>query len=379
MATDRDATTPSPTSRRRLLQTAAIAAGATAGLGFPAVVRSQAPIKWRVQSAAYAGTAGYTQFQKYCANIKELSEGKLQFQPFPPDAVVGTFEMFNAVKGGVLDAMHCFTTYWSGTMPVAAFLSSYPLALDRPDQWETWFYELGGLQIARKAFRTHNMYYVGPVQHDLNLIHSKVPIRSFEEFKGKRIRFPGGMIAEIFTQAGVSTVLLTGGEVYGALERGVIDGADFVGPAVNYNLKFGVVAKYIIMGPPSTPCLHQPVDLMDVTVNMARWTALPKHLQEVVTAATRQHSWDHYAYIQKENIAAWEKYKTDGIQVIRLSEEDVQKFRRFAIPLWFKWAKKDPLAREAFASQLAFMRTVNVGYVPDSMLVDVDGKTKLTL
>jgi TRAP-type mannitol/chloroaromatic compound transport system substrate-binding protein len=379
MTVDAEASAPLPTSRRGLLKTAAVTVGATAGLGFPAVVRSQAPIKWKVQTAAYAGTAGYTQFQKYCATIKDLSEGKLQFQAFPPDGVVGTFEMFNAVKGGVLDAMHCFTTYWSGTMPVAAFLTSYPLALDRPDQWETWFYELGGLQIARKAFRAHNMYYVGPIQHDLNLIHSKVPIRSFEEFKGKRIRFPGGMIAEIFSLAGVSTVLLTGGEVYGALERGVIDGADFVGPAVNYNLKFGVVAKYIIMGPPSTPCLHQPVDLMDLTVNMARWTALPKHLQEVVTAATRQHSWDHYAYIQKENIAAWEKYKTDGVQVIRLSEDDVQKFRRFAIPLWFKWAKKDPLAREAFASQLAFMRTVNVGYVPDSMLVDIDGKTKLTL
>jgi len=381
MTTDADASAPPQTSRRRLLKTAAATVGATAagGLAFPAVVRSQAPIKWKVQTAAYAGTAGYTQFQKLCANIKELSEGKLQCQAFPPDAVVGTFEMFNAVKGGVLDAMHCFTTYWSGTMPVAAFLSSYPLGLDRPDQWETWFYELGGLQIARKAFRGHNMYYVGPIQHDLNLIHSKVPIKSFEDFKGKRIRFPGGMIAEIFSQAGVSTVLLTGGEVYGALERGVIDGADFVGPAVNYNLKFGVVAKYIIVGPPSTPCLHQPVDLMDLTVNMARWTALPKHLQEIVTAATRQHSWDHYAYIQKENIAAWDKYKTDGVQVIRLSEEDVQKFRRFAIPMWFKWAKKDPLAREAFASQLAFMRTVNVGYVPDSMLVDTDGKTKLTL
>jgi TRAP-type mannitol/chloroaromatic compound transport system substrate-binding protein len=287
--------------------------------------------------------------------------------------------MFNAVKGGVLDAMHCFTIYWAGNMPVAAFLSSYPLGLDRPDQWETWFYELGGLQIARKAFRAHNMYYVGPIQHDLNLIHSKVPIRSFEEFKGKRIRLPGGMIAEVFARAGVSTVLLTGGEVYGALDRGIIDAADFVGPAVNYNLKFAEVAKYIIMGPPSTPCLHQPVDLMDFTVNMAKWTALPKHLQEIVIAVTRQHSWDHYAYIQKENIAAWEKYKADGVQVIRLSEEDIQKFRREAIPMWFKWAKKDPLAKDAFASQLAFMKTINVGYIPDSMLVDIDGKTKLTL
>jgi TRAP-type mannitol/chloroaromatic compound transport system substrate-binding protein len=112
---------------------------------------------------------------------------------------------------------------------------------------------------------------------------------------------------------------------------------------------------------------------------MAKWTALSKHLQEIVIAATRQHSWDQYAYIQKENIAAWEKFKAQKVQVIRLSEDDVQKFRRYAIPMWFTWAKRDPLAKEAFASQLAFMRTISVGYVPDSMLVDIDGKTKLTL
>ena len=366
------------TSRRGLIKAAALATG-TAAMGFPAVIRAQAPIKWRVQTAAYSKTAGYPAFQRFCASVKVLSEGKLEFQPLPAGAVVGTFEMFDAVKRGQLDAMHVFTTYWAGNVPVTAFLSSYPLGLDRPDQWETWFYELGGLQIARKAYQAHNLFYVGPIQHDLNLIHSKIPIRSYEEFKGKRIRYPGGMIAEIFSEAGVSTVILTGAEVYPALEKGIIDGADFVGPAVNYDLGFAEVAKYIIMGPPSTPCLHQPVDLMDLTVNMAKWNALPKHLQDVVVAATRQHSWDQYAYIQKENIAAWEKYKTKGVQVIRLSDDDVQKFRRHAIPMWFRWAKKDPLAREAFASQLAFMRTISVGYVPDSMLVDTDGKTKLSL
>jgi TRAP-type mannitol/chloroaromatic compound transport system substrate-binding protein len=365
-------------SRRRFIKAAAVAGG-TVSIGFPAVVRAQAPVKWRVQTAWDAGTAGYTAFQKYCANVKVLSEGKLEFQPLPAGAVVGTFEMFDAVKGGVLDAMHVFTLYWSGRMPVAAFLSSYPLALDRPDQWETWFYELGGLQIARKAYQAHNMFYVGPIQHDLNLIHSKVPIRSFEEFKGKRIRFPGGMTAEIFSHAGVSTVILRGGEVYPALETGAIDAADFIGPAVNYDLHFADVAKYIIMGPPTTPCLHQPVDLMDLSVNLVKWNALSKHLQEMVIAATRQHSWDHYAYIQKENIAAWDKYKAKGVQIIRLSEPDIQKFRRFAIPMWFKWAKRDALAKEAFASQLAFMKTFNVGYITDSMLVDIDGKTKLTL
>jgi TRAP-type mannitol/chloroaromatic compound transport system substrate-binding protein len=362
-------------SRRRFMA----AAGGTAVMGFPAVVRAQAPVKWRVQTAWQPATAGYSAFQKYCANVKLLTEGKLEFQPFPEAGIVGTFEMFDAVKSGVLDAMHCFSNYWAVRLPATAFFSSYPLALDRPDQWETWFYELGGLQIARKAYQPHNMFYVGPIQHDLNLIHSKVPIRSFDDFKGKRIRFPGGMIADIFSHAGVFTVILPGGEVYQALERGGLDASDYTGAAVNYALGFADITKYIIMGPPTTPCLHQPVDLMDLTVNLAKWNALPKHVQEMVIVATRQHSWDQYAFIQKANIAAWDKFKEKGVQIIRLSEADIQKFRRHAIPMWFKWAKRDPLAREAFASQLAFMKTFNVGYVTDSMLVDIDGKTKLTL
>jgi len=155
-----------------------------------------------VQTAWDAGLAGYSAFQKFCANVKILSEGKLEFQPLPAGAIVGTFEMFDAVKGGVLDAMHVFTLYWSSKLPVTAFLSSYPLALDRPDQWETWFYELGGLQLARTAYQAHNMFYVGPIQHDLNIIHSRVPIHSFDDFKGKRVRLPGGMPAEIFQQGG---------------------------------------------------------------------------------------------------------------------------------------------------------------------------------
>ena len=147
---------------------------------------------------------------------------------------------------------------------------------------------------------------------------------------------------------------------------------------MNYNLGFAEVAKYIIMGPPSTPCLHQPVDLMDLTVNMKKWQALPKHLQDVVIAAVRQHSWNQYALIQKEDILAWDKFRQKGVEIIRLSDQDIAKFRRFAIPMWFKWAKKDAFAKEAFSSQLAYMKTINIGYVTDSMLVDLDGK-KLTL
>ena len=193
------------------------------------------------------------------------------------------------------------------------------------------------------------------------------------------MRFPGGMIAEIFRAAGVSTVLLPGGEVYPALEKGVIDGADFVGAAINYNLGFGEVAKYIILGPPSTPCLHQPVDCQSIGINMKTWNSIPKHLQNLLELAIKDFSWKQYTAVQAADIVAYKKLQEEqGVEIIRLKDSDIVKFKKFAPELWVKWAKKHPLAMKAFKSQWEFMKSTKVGYYTDADLVDRHGK-KLTL
>jgi TRAP-type mannitol/chloroaromatic compound transport system substrate-binding protein len=365
------------TSRRGFLKKAAVAGAAAGALGFPAVMRvsAAAPIALRVQTAWDAGTLGFVKFNDFCQEVGEASEGKILFKGLPAGAIVGTFEMFDAVKAGVFDAMHCFDVYWPGKIPVATFLSSYPFGLDRPDQWETWYNELGGKEFAREAYGRHNMHWIGPIQNDDNLIHSKVPIRTFEDFKDKRIRYPGGIIADIYRTAGVSTVLLPGGEVFPALEKGLIDAADYVGAAINYNLGFGEIAKYIIMGPPSTPCLHQPVDLMSLNVNMRTWEKIPSHFQTLIEAMVKKHSYDQYAAIQAADIEAFEKLQTEqGVEVIRLKETDIDKFRKFAPQMWVKWAKKSPLAMKAFKSQLEFMKSVKMGYMTDADMVDLKGR-----
>jgi len=364
-------------ARRDFLKKSAVAGAAVGAVGFGTFLRTSAAEKMtiKIQTAWDAGTLGFVKFKEFCTAVGEITEGKLTVEGFPAGAIVGTFEMFDAVKGGVFDGMHCFDVYWPGKMPVATFLSSYPFGPDRPDQWETWHEALGGKEIAREAYGKHNMMYIGPIQHDDNLIHSKVPIRSFEDFKGKRIRYPGGIIADIYRAAGVSTVLLPGGEVYPALEKGVIDASDYVGAAINYNLGYGEIAKYIIMGPPSTPCLHQPVDLMSIEINMKTWNRMPKYLQQLFEAAVTWHSYDHYTAIQKADIEAFEKFqKEQGVEIIRLKEEDIAKFRRFAPAMWVKWAKRSPLAMKAFKSQLAFMKSVKMGYVTDKDMVDYEGK-----
>jgi TRAP-type mannitol/chloroaromatic compound transport system substrate-binding protein len=363
-------------SRRRFLATAAVGGAAASTFGAPAFARaaSAAPITIRMQSMWDAGTVGYTKFEEFCKSVGVISEGKMIVRPFPAGAIVGTFEKFDAVKAGVFDAMHSSDTYWPGKVPVCTFLSSYPFGMDRPDQWDTWFNDLGGKEVAREAYAEHNMYWLGPVQHDDNLIHSKIPIRSFEDFKGKKIRFPGGIIADIFRSSGVATVLLPGGEVYPALEKGVIDGADFVGAAINYNLGYGEIAKYIIMGPSATPCLHQPVDLQSIGINLRVWRSLPLHLQQLLELAVRDFSFNQYTAIQKADLEAFDKFKAKGVEIIRLRDSDIDKFRKFAPELWVKYAKRHPLALKAFKSQWEYMKSIKVGYYGDADLVDPQGK-----
>ncbi|HXN32658.1 MAG TPA: TRAP transporter substrate-binding protein DctP [Polyangiaceae bacterium] len=372
---------------RRGLVNAAIAGlgvGALAACSRPtAAAKSEDPtaptavIKWKAQASDGAVTSCYEPFVKFCSNVAELSEGKLVIEPHGPGEIVSVRDMFDAVKTGKLDLAVTFPGFVEGVLGTN-FLTSYPLGLDRPDQWETWYYQLGGLELARKMFEPHGLYFLAPIQHDLNLIHSRRPVRSVDDFKGLKLRMPGGLIGEVFEQVGAKTVFLTGDQVYPALQNGAIDAADFAGPATNFNLGFANVSKYIVMGPPSTPCIHQPVDLHCAFVSAQRWNALPKRLQLVVEYAVRRYSWDDYAHVQKENIAAWRKFRDKGVEVLRLSNADVETLRRIAIPLWFKWARKDPLASEAFAGQLAYMKNPSVGYLTDDMLVDEQG-SRLTL
>ena len=140
-------------TRRRFLKTAsASAAAVTVGVPFFAKHASAAPITIKIQSMWDAGTLGYTLFKEFAENVSNASEGKLIVKPFPAKAMVGTMEMFDAVKAGVFEGMHTSDSYQPGKIPCATFLTSYPFGMDRPDQWETWFNSLGGKEIAREAY-----------------------------------------------------------------------------------------------------------------------------------------------------------------------------------------------------------------------------------
>jgi TRAP-type C4-dicarboxylate transport system substrate-binding protein len=120
------------------------------------------------------------------------------------------------------------------------------------------------------------------------------------------------------------------------------------------------------MGPPGMMSIYQPVDLMDLTVNMGAWKRLSKKMQTFVEEQVAIYSLHHFVTIQKANMVAMDKFTKAGSTVSRLSEADVMAFRKAAIPVWYEWARKDADAARVFKLQLDYMSNDIMGYVSPS-------------
>src|ERR1044071_8364430 len=304
---------PSAVSRRKFLGAAAATAAAGTITGAPYIRNAAAAqtTTWKIQTSWPAGV-GLNTFKSWCSTIKEKTGGELEFKGFAAKEIVGDFELLDGVKNGVLEAMNSFCVYWVGKIPATAFLSSYLMGLRYPHEWDIFFYGKDGVKMAREIYAKQGLFWVGRVHHRPNIIHSKKPIRSFEDFKDLKLRVPGGMIAEGFAAAGAKTTLLPGGEVFSALEKGTIDAADYTGPAVNWDLRFQQVTNYIWMGPPGLESIYQPVDLMDFCVRMDVWNKLSPKMKQWVEDEIQVYSNIHHAAVQKADMEAWGKFAKAG-------------------------------------------------------------------
>ena len=234
--------------RRRFIQ--ASVAGAVAA---PAIVHAQQAAKWKMQSMWSSAELTYKTFEDLCGHINKLCAGKLEITPFAAGAVTGVFETLDAVSAGVLQGHASWPGYFSGKDPGLAVISDFVFGYQSPWQAEAWYYQKGGLDMLREAYAKYNVYPVGVTWWGVESIVAKKPIKSMADFKGVKFRSPQGMTAEILTKLGASIVVLPGGEVYSALDKGVVDAADWATVSMNQRMGFHEVAKYPLIIDHSMP------------------------------------------------------------------------------------------------------------------------------
>lgn len=341
------------TSRRRFLKTAAVAGTGSAIAGAPAVLRAQQPTTWRCQTLWSAAELTQKCFEDFCARVKAASNGRLVIQPFAAGAVTGPFETLDAVTAGVLQAQASWPGYWTGKDAGLAVISDFVFGYQHPWQAEAWFYHKGGLQMLRQAYAKYNVYPVGVSWWGVESIVSKKQIARMEDFKGVKFRSPQGMTAEILTKLGASIVVLPGGEVYSALDKGVVDAADWATVSMNQRMGFHDIAKY-----PTK--LYHSMPIQEFTVNMDAWNKLPDDLKALLSMAVREWTWDQVQRVAVDDIRVAKELQAKGVSAAVWPESEMVKIRPLAQKTWEEWSKKTPLAKAAYDSQLAWLKDLGV-------------------
>lgn len=337
-------------SRRALIR------GALAGttgtlLAAPFVARAQTPaVTWRMQALWDGGTTPQKFEERFVARVAELTGGKFKINLFSAGQIVPAAQAFDAVRGGAFELMKTFDGYEAGKIPAFAFTSTIPMGFAHSDQYEAWFYERGGIDMAREAYGSAGLFFIAPSVYGQEPLHSKVPINTIADLANKKGRFVG-LASSVMGALGVSVTPLPTAEVYSALDKGVIDFADRGDLTANYEAGLAEVAKYVIV-----PGFHQPTTSTSYVANRGAYEKLPAEFKAALAVAAREVSGALRQHILVSDALVLPKYKEKGCTIIDFPEAEVIAARPKAMEAWLAATKNDPLATKMLDSQIEFMK-----------------------
>lgn len=341
-------------SRRSTLKASLGLGAATLALGIPAVRADTPTVNWRMQALWDGGTTPQKFEEYFVKKIADLTDGKFQIQLYSAGQLVPANQAFDAVRGGAFQMMKTFDGYEAGKIPGLAFTSTVPFGFTEGDQYEAWFYELGGLELAREAYAPAGLFYIAPTVYGPEPIHSKVPIKTMDDFKGKKGRFVG-LASTVMGHLGVSVTPMATAEVYAGLDKGVIDIADRGDLSANLEAGLGEVAKYIVMPGP-----HQPTTATSYVANQAAYDQLPPSFKAALATAARDTSAALRQHILVSDGKALEEFSKQGVEISSLDPADVAAARKEVVDVWRKATNNNPNAVKILDSQIAFMKQLGL-------------------
>ncbi len=334
---------------------------------------SDEKINWKMVMPWSQGLLFYDIAQHFADTVKLASGGRLDIKLFSAGELVGAFESFDAVSKGSADIGHDWPGYWKGKNEAFVAFASVPFGLDY-EGYNIWLYERGGLEMMQELYGRYNLYALpgGNAGQEMGLFSNKKATK-MTDFKGLRVRTPGWYM-DIMNNLGASVSPLPGGEVYLALERGVIDAAEFSSPAMNYPMGFDEITKYVI-----EPGVHQPSVQCALFINMDSWNKLPDDLKWIVkTAAKETQLWSN-AWQENLNIEAIRLFK-ENVEFVRMDDETITSFaertRDYLEGLKAKYpdVKKVLDSQDQFKNDFAEWREIRSGVVPWPLDAYIAGK-----
>lgn len=350
---------PTGASRRGFLAAGAATMVGGAVLATPAVLRAQTQ-SWTMQSGWPAGDIFQEFAQDLVDKIHAMSNGRLRISLLPAGAVVGALELQDAVAAGVLDGSHGVSAYWFGKNKAASLFGTAPAFGWNANQFLGWMKYGGGQEFYDELVQDILGldlvgWCYGPMPTQA-LGWFRQPIRSAEELRGLRYRTVG-LAADLFHELGVAVTILGAPDIVPALDRGLIDAAEFNNPSSDRRLGFQDVARHWML-----QSFHQDLEAFEVAFNRTRYQALDEDLQAIIRyaieAASADMSWKAQARYPQDQRALVEEH---GVS-LHITPDSILEAQLAA---WDRVIERNSAENEFFArvieSQRAWVRDV-VGF-----------------
>lgn len=337
--------------RRKLI--AGTAGGLAGGLAMPAVVTAQTTFNWRMTSyygpqAAFYST-GPGAARDLIDRIQRMSNNRIRIQFFGAGELIPAAEGFDAVSSGIVEMNYANAYFWTGKTFAAQYFTAVPFGLNFQGL-NGWMYDGGGLDLWREVYDRFSLvpFLCGNTGVQMTGWFKK-PIEKVEDFRGLKMRIPG-LAGRVYQRLGVDVRLLPGGEIFPALERGVIDAAEFVGPYLDRQLGLHRVAKYYY-----TTGWHETATASEVIVNKAAWNRLPADLKAIVENAVAACNVISEAWCQKNNAEAMDDLvRNHGVQAQPLPDDVLARLRTETNAVLEEAVARDPVTRRVHESYMAY-------------------------
>lgn len=331
-----------------------LAAGATAAA-------AQAQTKLRCQSSFPPSSTSYENSKLFAERIKTLSGGRLEMEMMPVGALVPAFEVMDATHRKVIDCSHSAVAYWVGRNRAATLFGPAPggpFGMDTLD-YLGWINEGGGQELYQEFYRDVLRRNVVPIPltsvSPQALGWFRTPVRSWDDLRGRKCR-QTGITAEVFSRSGMATVNMAGAEIVPAAERGVIDCAEWVGPAEDMQVGFHTIWKNFYV-----TSVHEPATVLEFLINGDVWNGLAKEHQEIIKSAAMEATVRSILLMNFRNASAVADLREKhGVNVQRTPDDILMK----TLESWDQIAKEEEARNPFFKKVYASLRSFASKVVP---------------
>jgi len=339
-------------SRRNILK-AAVAAGGAAVVGFPMIARGQTgPITMRWQSTWPQKDIFHEYANDFAKKVNDMTGGDLKIEVLPAGAVVPAFQLLDAVSKGTLDGGHGVLVYHYGKQTALALFGSSPAYGMDANTLLAWYKYGGGKQLLEKLYKSINANVVsfpyGPMPTQ-PLGWFKKPVTKADDMKGLKFRTVGISI-DLFTGMGAAVNALPGGEIVPAMDRGLLDAAEFNNASSDRILGFPDVSKVCML-----QSYHQNAEQFEIMFNKTKYDALPAKMKATiefaVEAASADMAWKAIDRYSKDYV---EMQTKDKVRFYKTPDSVLQKQLDIFDQVEAKKSAENPMFKEIAESQRQF-------------------------